>query len=111
MGVAYKAADLVISRAGASSISEFQLIGKPVILVPSPNVAEDHQTKNAMALVDKNAALCVKDSEAPATLLELSLNTIVNDSKLTMLSENIKKMGLENSAEVIAEEVIKLIGK
>ena len=111
MGAAYKAADLVISRAGASSISEFQLIGKPVILVPSPNVAEDHQTKNAMALVDKNAALCVKDSEAPATLLELSLNTIVNDSKLTMLSENIKKMGLENSAEVIAEEVIKLIGK
>ena len=64
-----------------------------------------------MALVDKNAALCVKDSEAPATLLELSLNTIVNDSKLTMLSENIKKMGLENSAEVIAEEVVKLIGK
>ena len=111
MGVAYKAADLVISRAGASSISEFQLIGKPVILVPSPNVAEDHQTKNAMALVDKNAALCVKDSEAPATLLELSLNTIVNDSELTMLSENIKKMGLENSAEVIAEEVIKLIGR
>ena len=111
MGAAYKAADLVISRAGASSISEFQLIGKPVILVPSPNVAEDHQTKNAMALVDKNAALCVKDSEAPVTLLELSLKTIVNDSKLTMLSENIKKMGLENSAEVIAEEVIKLIGK
>ena len=67
MGAAYKAADLVISRAGASSISEFQLIGKPVILVPSPNVAEDHQTKNAMALVNKDAALCVKDVDAPDT--------------------------------------------
>ena len=109
MGAAYKAADLVISRAGASSISEFQLIGKPVILVPSPNVAEDHQTKNAMALVNKDAALCVKDVEAPDTLIRLALDTITNDEKLASLSENVKKMGLKNSAEIIADEVIKLI--
>ena len=109
MGAAYKAADLVISRAGASSISEFQLIGKPVILVPSPNVAEDHQTKNAMALVNKDAALCVKDVYAPDTLIKLALDTITNDEKLASLSENVKKMGLKNSAEIIADEVIKLI--
>ena len=109
MGAAYKAADLVISRAGASSISEFQLIGKPVILVPSPNVAEDHQTKNAMALVNKDAALCVKDVEAPDTLLKLALETIADDRKLATLSENVKKMGLKDSADVIADEVFRLI--
>lgn len=75
MGAAYKAADVVISRAGASSISEFQLIGKPVILVPSPNVAEDHQTKNALALVNKQAALLVRDAEAREKLLPLALQT------------------------------------
>ena len=109
MGAAYKAADLVISRAGASSISEFQLIGKPVILVPSPNVAEDHQTKNAMALVNKGAALFVKDAEAPNKLLQLAIDTVTNEQKLTNLSQNVKKMGLHNSADVIANEVIKLI--
>ena len=109
MGAAYKAADLIISRAGASSISEFQLIGKPVILVPSPNVAEDHQTKNAMALVNKHAAIYVKDSEAPDTLLKLALETISDNKELASLSENVKKMGLQNSADVIADEVIKLI--
>lgn len=109
MGAAYKAADLVISRAGASSISEFQLIGKPVILVPSPNVAEDHQTKNAMALVNKGAALFVKDAEAPNKLLQLAIDTVTNEQKLTSLSQNVKKMGLHNSADVIANEVIKLI--
>ncbi|EGC19997.1 undecaprenyldiphospho-muramoylpentapeptide beta-N-acetylglucosaminyltransferase [Prevotella multiformis] len=109
MGAAYKAADLVISRAGASSISEFQLIGKPVILVPSPNVAEDHQTKNAMALVDREAALCVKDSEAPGTLLRLALGTVADDRKLAHLSENVKKMALRNAADVIADEVLGLI--
>ena len=111
MGAAYKAANLVISRAGASSISEFQLIGKPVILVPSPNVAEDHQTKNAMALVNKNAALFVKDIEAPDTLLEMAIRTVSDNEKLNELSENVKKMGLQNSAEVIADEVMKLINK
>ncbi len=111
MGAAYKAADLVISRAGASSISEFCLIGKPVILVPSPNVAEDHQTKNAMALVDKQAALYVKDSEAPDTLLALSVETVKDDEKLNALSENIKKLGLKDSADIIANEVIQLASK
>ena len=76
MGTAYKAADLVISRAGASSISEFCLIGKPVILVPSPNVAEDHQTKNALALSTKDAAIYVKDAEAPGMLLKLAIDTV-----------------------------------
>lgn len=108
MGAAYKAADLVISRAGASSISEFQLIGKPVILVPSPNVAEDHQTKNAMALVNKGAAMFVSDADAPATLLQLALNTINNSDQLATLSKNIKKMGLHNASDIIAEEVLKL---
>ena len=109
MGAAYKAADLIISRAGASSISEFQIIGKPVILIPSPNVAEDHQTKNAMALVNKQAAIYVKDAEAPDTLLPLALKVIADDSKLKSLSENVKKMGLKNSADIIANEVLKLI--
>jgi len=108
MGVAYKAADLVISRAGASSISEFCLIGKPVILVPSPNVAEDHQTKNAMALVNVNAALYVKDSEASALLLALAVDTVNDEAKLTSLKENILKLALPDSAEIIAKEVIKL---
>lgn len=90
MGAAYKAADLVISRAGASSISEFCLIGKPVILVPSPNVAEDHQTKNAMALVNKDAAIYVKDCEAPGILIDKAINTVTDIQKLNSLSENIK---------------------
>ena len=108
MGAAYKAADLVISRAGASSISEFCLIGKPVILVPSPNVAEDHQTKNAMALVNKDAAIFVKDSEAPEVLIDKAISTVNDEQKLNSLSENIKKLGLKNTADVIADEVVKL---
>ena len=108
MGEAYKAADLVISRAGASSISEFCLIGKPVILVPSPNVAEDHQTKNALALSTRDAAIYVKDSEAPATLLELAIKTVNDETKLKSLSENVLKLALPDSAEIIAKEVIKL---
>ena len=111
MGVAYKAADLVISRAGASSISEFCLIGKPVILVPSPNVAEDHQTKNALALSTKDAALYVKDSEAPDTLLPLAVLTVRDDARLKSLSENVLKLALPDSAEIIAKEVIKLSEK
>ena len=108
MGAAYKAADLVISRAGASSISEFCLIGKPVILVPSPNVAEDHQTKNALALSTKDAAIYVKDAEAPATLLKLAVDTVKDEAKLKSLSENVLKLALPDSAEIIAKEVIKL---
>ena len=108
MGAAYRAADLVISRAGASSISEFCLIGKAVILVPSPNVAEDHQTKNAMALVDKDAAIYVKDADAPDKLLNKALEIVHDDAKLASLTENIKKLGLKDSADVIANEVVKL---
>ena len=108
MGAAYRAADLVISRAGASSISEFCLIGKPVILVPSPNVAEDHQTKNALALANRDAALYVKDSEAPATLLQLALDTVADETRLKTLSENVLKLALPDSADIIAKEVIKL---
>lgn len=108
MDVAYAAADLVISRAGAGSISEFCLLGKPVILVPSPNVAEDHQTKNAMALVQKDAALFVADAEAPRTLIPLAINTVNDAAKLASLSENVKKLAMPNAAEVIAREVIKL---
>ena len=108
MGAAYKAADLVISRAGASSISEFCLIGKPVILVPSPNVAEDHQTKNALALANRDAAIYVKDAEAPAILLELAVKIVNDEDKLKSLSENVLKLALPDSAEIIAKEVIKL---
>lgn len=108
MGAAYKAADLVVSRAGASSISEFCLIGKPVILVPSPNVAEDHQTKNAMALVNKDAALFVKDAEAPGVLVQKAIDTVQDEVKLASLSANILKLGFKDSAGVIADEVIKL---
>ena len=108
MGAAYKASDLVISRAGASSISEFCLIGKPVILVPSPNVAEDHQTKNAMALVNKNAAVYVKDSEAPDVLLKQAISIVRDDKQLASLARNIAKLGLKDSADIIADEVIKL---
>ncbi len=111
MGEAYKAADLVISRAGASSISEFCLIGKPVILVPSPNVAEDHQTKNAMALVNKGAALYVKDAESSSVLIPLAIKTVKNDKELEDLSINIKKLGLHDSADIIAKEVISLAQK
>ena len=108
MGAAYKAADVVVSRAGAGSISEFCLLGKPVILVPSPNVAEDHQTKNALALVNRQAALYVKDVEAPQLLLPLAIDTVNDDAKLQSLHENILKMALPSSAEMIAKEVLKL---
>lgn len=108
MGTAYKAADLIISRAGASSISEFCLIGKPVILVPSPNVAEDHQTKNAMSLVNKQAAMIMKDAQAPDELVDLALETVNSKEKLESLSMNIKKLALPDSANIIADEVLKL---
>ena len=108
MGVAYRAADLVVSRAGAGSISEFCLIGKPVVLVPSPNVAEDHQTKNAMALATKDAAVLVKDADAPASLFDKMVALAADEERLRRLSENIRKMALPNSAEIIAKEVINL---
>ena len=109
MNSAYTLADLVISRAGAGSISEFCLLGKPVILVPSPNVAEDHQTKNALALVNKDAALYIKDAEAQEKLLDTALATVTDDEQLKRLSQNISKLALPDSARIIAQEVLKLI--
>jgi UDP-N-acetylglucosamine--N-acetylmuramyl-(pentapeptide) pyrophosphoryl-undecaprenol N-acetylglucosamine transferase len=111
MNVAYRAADLVISRAGAGSISEFCLLHKPVVLVPSPNVAEDHQTKNALALADKDAAIYIKDSEAVEKLLSVAIATVKDDSKLQSLTKEIEKLALPSSAEIIADEVIKLAEK
>ena len=108
MDNAYAAADIVVSRAGASSISELCLLGKPCILVPSPNVAEDHQTKNALALSTKDAAIFIADKDAKDTLIATVLRTIEDDAKLASLSENVKKLAFHNSADVIAEEVYKL---
>ena len=108
MAAAYSAADLVISRAGAGSISEFCLLGKPVILVPSPNVAEDHQTKNALALVNREAALYIKDNEAGEKLIDTAIRTVKEPDTLKKLSTNITKLAFKNSANVIANEVCKL---
>ena len=106
MGAAYRAADLVVSRAGASSISEFCLLGMPVILVPSPNVAENHQYHNAMALVNKDAAIYVADADAPGTLLSTAFATISDPQRLAQMSTNIKQLAKFNSAEEIASRVI-----
>ncbi len=111
MDLAYAAADLVVSRAGAISISELSAVKKPTVLVPSPNVAEDHQTKNAMALVDNQAAILVRDNEAANQLIDVVLNTINHKEKLQELSVNIAKMAFENAAEKIANEVNRLIVK
>lgn len=108
MEYAYGIADLVVSRAGAGSISEFCLLGKPVILVPSPNVAEDHQTQNALALVRRDAALYVKDAEAKEQLVELAIETVKDNDKLQALNRNILEMALPDSAEIIAKEVLRL---
>lgn len=108
MEYAYGIADLVVSRAGAGSISEFCLLGKPVILVPSPNVAEDHQTQNALALVRRDAALYVKDAEAKEQLVELAIKTVKDNDKLQALNRNILEMALPDSAEIIAKEVLRL---
>ena len=111
MAIAYSAADLVISRAGAGSISEFCLLQKPVILVPSPNVAEDHQTKNALALVNKNAALYVRDADAQDLLLDKAIETVNQPGLLKNLSKNIAELAFTDSANVIAKEVLKLAEK
>ena len=108
MADALSAADLVVSRAGAGSISEFALLGKAVILVPSPNVSEDHQTKNAMALVEKDAAIYVADANAKEELVAKAIETVRDESKIASLEENIEKMGRPNAAEEIAEEVMML---
>ena len=108
MGNALSAANLVVSRAGAGSISEFALLGKAVILVPSPNVSEDHQTKNAMALVDKDAAIYVADANVNEELIEKAIETVNDEMKIALLEANIQKMGKPNAASEIADEVLKL---
>ena len=108
MATAYRAADIVISRAGASSISELCLLGKASILVPSPNVAEDHQTKNARALSDKNAAIFVADKDARAQLVDEAIKLVSDKARIASLETEVKKLAYHNSAEVIAKEVIKL---
>lgn len=111
MDLAYSVADLVISRAGAGSISEFSLLKKAVILVPSPNVAEDHQTKNAKALVDKDAAVMVSDKLAPDVLFDVALALVRNDEQRKQLSDNIAKLAQHDSAERIVNEIEKIIGR
>ena len=108
MDLAYAIADVIISRAGAISVSELCLIAKPTILVPSPNVSEDHQTKNAMALVDKNAALLVKDSEAKEKLIPTAIGLLDNESLRTELSAEITKLGKPKATESIVDEIEKI---
>ena len=109
MDLAYAAADVVVSRAGALAISELCLVNKPVIFVPSPNVAEDHQTKNAMALVDEGAAMMVKDSESRQQLIEEALKLLADDSRRRELSENIQPLGKPEATQDIAKELIELV--
>ncbi|MDR1527205.1 MAG: undecaprenyldiphospho-muramoylpentapeptide beta-N-acetylglucosaminyltransferase [Dysgonamonadaceae bacterium] len=109
MDWAYSVADLVISRAGAGSISEFCLLGKPVILVPSPNVAEDHQTKNAQALVRKKAAILIPDKDAVEQLVPEALKVVQDDAKRHELSANILKLALPDAADKIVDEIERII--
>ena len=111
MDLAYAAADLVVSRAGAGTISELSITGKPCILVPSPNVAEDHQTKNAMALVRKNAAIMIRDNEAVEKLMPEAVATVQNHEVLEPLADNIKMLAKFHAAQTIAEKVFQLIEK
>lgn len=109
MQKAFYVADIIISRAGAGTISELAIVGKPVILVPSPNVAEDHQTKNAMALALKSAAIHISDVEARSKLMKTSLELLKNKDSKKELSENIKKLAITDSADKIVTEVFKLL--
>ncbi len=109
MELAYSIADIVISRAGASTVSELSLIKKPAILVPSPNVAEDHQTKNAMALIEKDAAMMITDAEAREKLVDEAINLANDDFRLDVYKTNIAKMGVKNSANIIKDEIFKII--
>jgi len=107
----YKAADLVICRAGALTISELEMVGKPAILIPSPNVAEDHQTKNAMALVEKEAGVIIRDGEAKEKIMDELLSLLEDDQRRNKLSTEIKKLGKDNAAIKIAERIIEISKK
>ncbi|WP_295768199.1 undecaprenyldiphospho-muramoylpentapeptide beta-N-acetylglucosaminyltransferase [uncultured Mucilaginibacter sp.] len=109
MDLAYAAADVIISRAGAGTIAELCIVGKPVILVPSPNVAEDHQTKNALALVQNNAAMFITDANAPVKLVPQALELLKNKEEQNKLSKNISQLALPNADEVIAQHVVEII--
>lgn len=109
MEVAYRAADLVVSRSGAGTISELQLLGKSTLLIPSPNVSEDHQTKNAMALVDCNAAVMVKDAECKELLVDKILELVKDDKQLALLSENIGEMALKDADKRIVDKIFQII--
>ncbi len=111
MDFVYAAADLIISRAGASSVSELCIVGKPVIFIPSPNVAEDHQTKNAKAIVDKKGAILIKESDLDSEF-SLVLESLINDEgKQNQLSENIKDLAMPEATRQIADEIVRLIKK
>ena len=109
MDLVYASADFIISRAGASSVSELCLVGKPVIFIPSPNVAEDHQTKNAMAIVDKKGAIIIKETELDSSFEPIFSNLISNENLQKELSENIKKLAKPNATKDIVEQIVKLI--
>lgn len=109
MDLVYAAADVVISRAGASSVSELCIVGKPTIFIPSPNVAEDHQTKNAQSIVDKGGAILIKESELDTQFKTIFNKLILDDNLQKSLSENIKKLAKVNATNDIVEEIIKLI--
>ncbi len=109
MDLAFCAADVIISRAGAGTISELAIVGKPVILVPSPNVAEDHQTMNALSLVRKDAAILVKDADAPAMLMKRVLDLVNNTGERNKIAGNLKSLAIPDSAKRIAEEIFKMM--
>lgn len=111
MDMAYRAADLVVSRAGASSISELQLLGKAAILVPSPNVAEDHQTKNAQALATRDAAIMVTDADAGSTLVDTMLDVVTDHEMINSLATHAGEMALRDAAEHIVDEVERIIAQ
>lgn len=111
MDLAYAVADVVISRAGAGTISELCLLGKPSVLVPSPNVAEDHQTKNAMALVDNQAALLIKDSDSKEQLWSETFKLLTDKPRLNSLSLNIRKLAKPNAAKEIVDVVLGVVGR
>jgi UDP-N-acetylglucosamine--N-acetylmuramyl-(pentapeptide) pyrophosphoryl-undecaprenol N-acetylglucosamine transferase len=109
MDLVYAAADFVISRAGASSVSELSIVGKPVLFIPSPNVAEDHQTKNAKSIVDKKGALMIKESELDENFSSVFSDLVANENLQKQLSENIKKLAKVNATNDIVDEIVKLI--
>ncbi|UUV22067.1 undecaprenyldiphospho-muramoylpentapeptide beta-N-acetylglucosaminyltransferase [Paenimyroides aestuarii] len=109
MDLLFAAADVIVSRAGASSVSELAIVGKPVIFIPSPNVAEDHQTKNAKSITDKNAAVLLKETDLDQHFQEQMLRLLTNDQVAEALSKNIKMLALPNATKDIVNEIFKLV--